>query len=709
MKRIRHEESRAASLAPPTPGAWPLRAAMLLLSAWTILAFLPALDNGYNYDDDANIVANMHYRGLAPSNLKWMFTTFHMGHYQPLSWLTLAVDYRIWGDRPFGYHLTNVLLHAAAAVVALAVLLGLIRAAGRDHSGPSARPAMVLAAFIGALLFAVHPLRVESVAWVTERRDVLSSLLLLITVLLYLRAQEQAAGRARNTTLAIALVVYVASLLSRAMGVTLPVLLVLIDVYPLRRIDLRRPLTAVGRRAWLEKLLFVIPAVVFAAIAPLAQRSVGAEMDYEVHNFVQRVAQSCYGLLFYLWKTLAPLSLVPLYELREPLAVTAPKYVLSAIGVLAVAAMVGWLGRRRPALVVAALCYVVLLLPVLGLAQAGRQEVADRYSYLPAIVISALLAGGIVALWGRAGPGGRAALVGVPLIAAVALSALTWRQCLVWRDPVSLWSHAVASGPPSPIAHYNYASSLARTGRPAEAIKQFEATLRLSPRHKGAHYNLANALFESGRYDEAIATYRQALVFEPNNARIHMHLGDALNARGDCAGAIAALQRAVGLDAALEAARVGLGRAHNDLAARLAADGDDAGAERELRAGLLADARNADIHYNLGNLLRRRNERSAAIAEYQEAVRLRGDFAAARVNLGIVLSEAGRPAEAEAEYRAALRAAPRSYEARYNLAALLASANRVDEAIAELEIVQQLEPGNARVRELLEQLRARPR
>src|SRR2546427_7291002 len=358
---------------------WVYRLVPVLVALVTFAAFLPALQNQFvSFDDDKNFLDNPHYRGLAWTHLRWMWTT-HLGHYIPLTWMTLGLDYLLWGMNPVGYHLTSLLLHAANAVVFFFVVRRLLT---RALPSPSERGhALAVSAGFAALVFAIHPLRVESVAWATERRDVLSGLFYLLTILMYLRACERGARGRRWYWLSVA--VFGCALLSKSMVVNLPVVLLILDVYPLRRLG-----GAIGwwsepaRRVYVEKIPFVLLAAAASAVALMAQLSKSAIVSVVQLSGLGRLAVSMYGLSFYLWKTGAPVNLSPLYELPPTVNPWAPPVLLSYGLVLAITAIVLALRRRVPGLPAAWVAYIVVLLPVLGIFQSGPQIAADRYTYL---------------------------------------------------------------------------------------------------------------------------------------------------------------------------------------------------------------------------------------------------------------------------------------------------------------------------------------
>lgn len=601
----------------------PLRRTALLATAIFVLVFAVfsrCLQNDFvDWDDPGMLLENPQYRGLGPAHLRWMFTTFHMGHYQPLSWVTLALDYVTAkacvgnGLDPRPYHLTNVLLHAASAVLVYFLALRLLRSATK---GGGVRPwSLDCAAVFAALLMALHPLRAESVAWVTERRDVLSSFLLLLTVLAYLRAAEFA-RRAHVRWLLLALLVYALSLLSRAIGVTLPLILLLLDWFPLKRI---------GRRALLEKLPFVILAVPAAIVAPLAARSAAATATFEHHGLLARSLQAAYGLVFYLRKTLLPVDLSPIYEMRLPIDVLAPRYLVSAALLLLAILGLILLRRRQPALVVALACYAILLAPVSGFGQVGNQETADRYSYLPSIALSVLAAAGLLRLWSTPrSPAWRNWTVGAGCgLVLVLLATLTWRQCGVWHDTATLWQYAAAVSPNSSIAQNSYGWVLLQQKRYDEALQRLRQAVQLNPANPKAHNNIWIALHEQGKADELLQAYRDSIRVYPTFADAYDHLGNELRRRGDSDAALANYRRAVELRPDYVNARV-------NLASLLAQRDETEEALRQYDAALRTDPRSGSARRGLAALLKRLGRTAEAIEQLRTAVQLDPNDATAR-------------------------------------------------------------------------------
>jgi protein O-mannosyl-transferase len=500
MKRMESASDRGPGSTSGTPGWLPPAAVVAI----TLLAFLPVLGNGFipNWDDQLNFLDNPHYRGLGPAQLRWMFTTFHAGHYIPLTWLSLGLDYLLWGLSPGGYHFSSLLLHAGTALAFYFVSLRLLRLAL-----PPATSATALrwGAALAALLFAVHPLRVESVAWVTERRDVLSGLFYVLAVLCYLKAVDHAAARPRASWYGLALACFTAGLLSKSIVVTLPVTLLVLDVYPLRRLG--GPAGWRAPRPWLEKLPFFALSALATIVAFSALLPLGNTPSLQRMPLFLRLLVSVYGLLFYLRKTLVPLDLSPLYPMS--LQITWLQF-----GVVIGGAGLAWFCRRRwPAVTVAALVYVITVAPVVGIFQNGPQAVADRYTYLSCLGWAVLI-GGAVARWWPS----RKILLPVAAVWLTALAFLTWQQTGLWRDSITLWSQAAVVTPDMRAAHFNLAQAYAKDGRIAEAIGAYREAIRLSGASAPwGHLAIARLYEQSGLEAGARTEFATALREDPTS------------------------------------------------------------------------------------------------------------------------------------------------------------------------------------------------
>jgi hypothetical protein len=467
---MRSDAVAAASLDISHPEVWKRRRAVvaLVIGALAALTFSPVLRFGFvEWDDFWTLVSNADYRGLSWSHLHWMLTSIRGGHWMPVTWLSFGIDHALWGTNPLGYHLTNVLLHGANAVVFFFLARRLL-----DLAMPGLPAAAVHAgAATAALSFALHPLRVESVAWITERRDVLCALFWLVAVLAYVRAPERSGKKAGAWKL-LSLMSFNLAVMAKSMAVTLPVVLLVLDVYPLRRH------ATCPRRLLLEKAPY-LPMMLFGIfLALFAGQRDGALTSLDGLSILQRILVTSYGLWFYLSTTVVPLGLSPLYELPPVISAAAPRFIGAMVMVIAVTAGAFAARRRWPGLLAAWIVYAITLSPVSGLLHNGWQLVADRYSYLSCLP-GAVLFGALVAFIAtkllttpRPGSAWRVAAVAC-LLWILALPVLTWRQLPVWRNGETLWQYTLAVDPDCSLCHYYFGQYLRNRDRPALALEHF--------------------------------------------------------------------------------------------------------------------------------------------------------------------------------------------------------------------------------------------
>src|SRR6266513_1469745 len=680
------QRERREPFARPSPRRWGPGLVSILIAVVTFAAFLPTLQNQFvNWDDPYNFLHNPHYRGLGWSQLRWMWTAaFYMGHWIPLTWMTLGLDYLLWGMNPFGYHLTSLVLHVANAIVFYFVAFRILGLALPDP-GDRGRAGLALAAGFAALLFALHPLRVESVAWATERRDVLSGLFYLLTILVYLRACERG-ERGRGWYWG-AIGLFACALLSKSMAVSLPVVLLILDVYPLRRLG-----GAVGwwseraRRVYLEKIPFVLLAGGASPIAFLAVSSLHSMAGLDQLSVPGRLAISAHNLSFYLWKTVLPLDLSPLYEMRGVNA-WAPPFLLGYGVVLAITALTLALRHRVQGLPATWLAYVITLLPVLGIFQNGLLVAADRYTYL-ACLGWALLAGAALCTASRRLP---VLSTGLALVLLVGLGSLTWSQTQVWHDSEKLWSHAIGIDPRSHIGEYNWGTTLDEQGKLAEAIDHYRQALQIKPDYAEAHGAMGAALAEQGKGAEAIEHYRTALRLKPDYAEAHFNWGITLAAQGKPAEAIEHYRMALHL-------KPDYAQAHNNWGTTLAQQGKLAEAIDHYQQALQIKPNHADVHNNIGAALAKQGKVAEAIEHYRIALRLKPDHAVAHFDWGLALAQQGKLAEAIEHYQTALRLKPDYADAHNNWGAALAQQGKVAEAIAHYQQALQIRPDHAEAR-----------
>jgi tetratricopeptide (TPR) repeat protein len=712
--------------------------APLLTLLLTGMAFFPALQNGFvDWDDDVNIVDNPNYRGLGLIQLRWMFTNLDMGHYQPLGWVTLGLDYVLWGMDPFGYHLTNLILHAVNAVIFYFVALRVLSWVFRESIG-SREISLRFAAGFAALLFALHPLRVESVAWVTERRGLLAALFFLSSVLCYLRANavvESNAARLRWTLAAVT--AYGLSLLSKASGLGLPVVFLALDVYPLGRLsgELKEWWNEKNRKVLREKIPFLVLALVAVVLALMAERARGALRDLTQYGIADRAAQVFFGLTFYLWKTLVPSGLFPMYA---AVGEAVPAYwwvhpneaVILAASItitLAVSAVLFLLRRRWPAGLAGWVGYVAILAPVLGFVRIGEQIAADRYSYLACLGWAIMAGGGAIYFWRlwterRIGFGQvvLSATLGITILAG--LGTLSWRQTRLWHDSDALFRHILTVSPRSKMAHLNLGYDLASRGRFDEAIKHYRQALEIDPDYSIAFFDMADALSKQGKLDEAAQyyrhvielsprflvtyqnlgtllakqgkleeaaeNYRRAIERNPNFAEAHNNLGLVLAGRGKLDEAIGHYRKALELNPAFALAHVNFGDA-------LVLRGQVDEAIGHLRKALEVEPRLAAAHYSLGRALAQKGDLAQAIEEFKEAVKSDEKYAAAYYEMGNAYFRLGQHRDALEQYRQAAKINPNYAVAYYAMGNAYFERGQYREAVEQYRQAVKINPSYA--------------
>lgn len=501
--------------------------AIIILASW--FAFRPVLDNDFvNWGDVQDITANKHYRGFTAGNVAWMVKTIQMGHWQPLSWMTLALDYEIAGMNPRQYHLSALIYHIIACIAVYFLIVSLVRAAWGNAATTDKKWTFYCAsaALAGALLFAIHPLRVEPVAWATERRGPVSSIFYFSAIICYL-AYARRINAAESITGSVmywsAVACMALSLTAKEFGVSLPVVLLAIDVYPLRRLnwDIRDAFRLEKFSVLREKIPFIIVAALGTYIALMAAAQSGVKKSVVEYGFLERGMQACYGLVFYLEKSIWPTKLSNLYPIPPDMQPFELKYIMCAAIVAAITLALILLRNRRPAGLVLWICYIVTLLPVLGVVQTGRQIAADRYTYLPAAGFSALVAGGLIWLWMRTDKSSmyRAAMIAstvVIVFVTITMARLTHSQSQVWRDSTTLWTHALAVNPENAVAHNNMAVVYSEQQKWSDAVQHLDRAIAIDPNYAEAHANLGAAYASQGRLSEAIVHWKKALEIDPD-------------------------------------------------------------------------------------------------------------------------------------------------------------------------------------------------
>lgn len=583
------------------PANLPIRMLALLIMLAALVAYIPVLRAGFvNYDDNDYVTANrMVGEGLSASTAAWAFTTFHAANWHPVTWLSHQLDTTIYGNRPWGHHLTSVLLHAANSALLFVLLCSMTGCMWRS-------------AFVAGL-FALHPLHVESVAWVAERKDVLSTFFMMLVLLLYARYVAQRSldrlgtrprasrqpPKAKITLVYPLLVVaFALGLMAKPMLMTLPLLLLLLDWWPLDR-------RGEGwRRLVIEKLPLFALAAASAAVTFVAQRAGGTVSPLKLNSPGERAANAVVAYVSYLGKTVWPAKLAVFYP--HP-GKTLPLWIVAAsAGVLVIiTALIIRGAYRRPYLIVGWLWYLVTLVPVIGLVQVGSQGMADRYTYIPLIGIFLIAAWGIPDLLSRASPIALkwAAVSAIGLL--MTLGAATWVQASYWKNSITLMRRAVAVAAPNAIAHNQLGTAYAKNGDLDLAVREFNAAILISPTRATSYYNLARVMWLKKDHRQAEQYCREAIRRKPNYTNAHFALGIILAARGRLDEAAEEFREVIRIDR-------NRADAHNKLGIVLAQMGKLDESIVELRIALRIDPNMGAAHRNLAAAL-------LAIGDYEEA------------------------------------------------------------------------------------------
>ena len=611
-----------------------------------------------NLDDDLYVYQNpVVVKGLTFQGISYVFTHQMCDFYHPLTMLSLMLDNQIYGLNAGGYHLTNVLLHAATTVLLFLVLRRITGTHTDKNAGVAATQAGALwpSAFVTAM-FAIHPLRVESVAWVTERKDVLSGLFFVLTLWAYVRYTRISFSLVRYLMVVF---LFALGLLSKPSLVTLPFLLLLLDYWPLARMEPAAPRFAsiVLRPLIIEKIpLFALSGASCVTTLLTQQHLLATVGDLPL---LPRLGYAAVSYVVYLGQMFYPGGLAVIYPFPQK-GLPLPEIVLSLALMAGISAGALALRRRHPYLVVGWLWYLGMLVPMIGLVHAGTVARADRFTYLAQIGVYIMLAWWVKDLAVSRRYDRRILGAGALSVIAV-LMVCAWKQTSFWRTSESLWLHALACTSGNYVAHNNLGNALLQKGSVDEAIAHFQQALQIKPDYAKARFNFGNALLLKGSVDEAIAHYQIALQINPGYAEAHNNLGTALFQKGKVDEAITHFQQALQINP--NDAEV-----HNNLGNALLQKGSVGEAIIHFQKALQINPGYAEACFNFGNALLQTGKVDEAIAHYQMALQIKPDYAKARNNLGYALFQKGQVDEAINQFQKALGIRPGLVEAQSGLA-----------------------------------------
>jgi tetratricopeptide (TPR) repeat protein len=632
---------------------------ILVISFLIIIAvFLQSAGHDFvNYDDQAYVTDNNRVKaGLTYQGIVWAFTTFHAANWHPLTWLSHMLDCELYGLNPMGHHLTNICLHVVNTLLLFYLLYGPTRKYW--HS------------LFVSVLFAVHPLHVESVAWVAERKDLLSTLFLFVTLILYDRYVRHLSLKLYILTL----LIYALGLMSKPMLVTLPFVMLLWDFWPLGRWQLRTKPTeerapntqkessaSTGSRLFGEKIPFFALSLASCIVTYYAQRQAGAVAGIHTLPYSFRAINALVSYVKYMVYMFWPHHLAVIYPL--PPTLTVVEGLMAGLFMIGISYLVYRLARPHTYFLVGWLWYLGTLVPVIGLVQVGKQAMADRYTYIPLTGLFIMVAWGIPALLQKSRYR-RIALPAAAGLSLVALATCTWVQLSYWKNGVMLFSHAIKAVPDNYIAHRILGNALAEQGAFAEAERSFRASLCIRPDDEETHTEWGAALAKQKKIDEAIDHFTAALEINPYSANAHYNLGIVLAEKGRVAESISHY---------LEALRISTGRedVHTNLGSAYLGTGKTKEALYHYQKALSMDPDNSDLNYNLGLAYGMNGNLTESITYLSVAVKINPRFAEAHYNLGVALVRAGRFDEGIGHFSEALRVNPNFEEARKTLEAAM--------------------------------------
>ena len=625
----------------------------LVLLVVTLAVYMPVFRNAFiNYDDDVYVYRNSFVKaGLTAKGLAWAFNVGYAGNWHPLTWMSHMADYQFFRDNPAGHHATNLIFHMASTVLLFLVLRRMTSRPGSMQAGSSWKSAFV------AALFALHPLHVESVAWVAERKDVLSTFFWMLTMGAYVLYSEKPSIKRYVPVI----LLFALGLMSKPMLVSLPIILLLLDYWPLGRMEKSGKLKLI-----LEKMPLLAMSAGSAIITFTAQNKEGAVGSFQNYPIGVRVANAIVAYAGYVGKTVFPHNLAIFYpHPGNTLAVW--QIAGSAVILAAITSLVFYYGRKRRYLAVGWLWFVITLIPVIGLVQVGRQAMADRYTYFPLIglflIVASLLpdlaretkrrGDGAMGRWGET-PGN--ALVIVACAIVIMLAAATRVQVGYWRDSRMLFQHAVDVTRNNYLAHINLGMAHEDEKEYGEAMRQYRESLKIKSENDLAHFCLGGALMDQGRFDEAADEFRTAIALYPNYSLAHYNLGLVFDLQGKPNEAKAEYLKAMTLNAQMAPP-------HNNLGIILVNEGKIDEAIAQFREALEIEPDHAMAHLNLGLALAGQGKVNEAIPEYRKSIACNPDLPNAYYSLGKALEGQAKLSEAAEQYRRALEIDPSCREA----------------------------------------------
>jgi Flp pilus assembly protein TadD len=505
------------------------------VSLLTVLVYLPALQNGFvNWDDPLYVSENFNIRALDMNFFKWMFS-FQDSLWVPFTRLSHALNYAVWGLNPMGHHLTNVILHGFNTYLVVIVLASLFKHAKFTrpsfvftHDRPDMK-SVLIASGVAGILFGIHPIHVESVAWITERKDVLSGFLLLLSLHYYIKLAHEFKHNKRSFHYVLSIAFYIMAFLSKPIAVTLPVLLIILDIYPLERLSVTSAFTH-QRKVLIEKIPFFVLMVIFVLLTLMANQIIRAELPLKSPiPLSERLITAVQAICFYIYKLLIPVELAPFYPFTRGISILNPVMFISLLSVVAITFFCVHSWRRNKMWLSVWMSYIVLLLPVLGIVQIGYYAAADRYMYLPSMGPLFLVGLWIAWLWekntgrSRRHMINRTFIMALTLIALTILSTLTIRQIGIWENSLSLWDAELRIYPEDPHALASRGIAYYNRGNFNEALNDFNKSVAIDQDNESAYYHRGLVFLLKGNFKQAVSDFNRTLQLNPYNNEAHQN------------------------------------------------------------------------------------------------------------------------------------------------------------------------------------------
>jgi tetratricopeptide (TPR) repeat protein len=692
------------------------------IAVLTFFVFLPAINNNFvNWDDDKYVYENFHIRSFNLDFFRWIFQ-FHESNWHPLTWLSHAIDYALWGLNPVGHHLSSILLHSANTLLVCILAIYLIANVNLSESSITKNKETlftreIIAGAVTALLFGIHPLHVESVAWVAERKDVLCTFFALLSLIFYVNYIVRLNTDKKTFYYILSLIFFVPTLMSKPIAVTIPFVLVILDIYPFQRFSFSKGI-ALQKNIFIEKIPFFFFSLLSSILTIMAQHAGGAIKSLEVYPLYNRVLVALKGLSFYLEKMVFPFRLSPFYPYPKGVYLLSLNYIIPIIAVVMISLFCIWSWRKGKKIFSAVwVFYIITLLPVLGIVQIGRQAAADRYTYIPSIG-PFLLAGLAIAILfekikDRGYPFVRNGIVVFLPVALVffLFSVTTVSQIKVWKDSITLWTSVIERFTDCSEAYLNRANAYRTSGKYNEAsrdldsaimlnpyypeaynnrgmirkmagdykaaMEDFSRTIELNPGYGAAYSNRADLFMKLGEYQNGLKDLDKAIELEPDSAGFYSNRCGLYNLLGKYEQSIEDCTRAVEIDPRNAIA-------YNSRGLAFSALGNYSEAIADYNKSLTINP-NPLFYFNRGVIYKNKGEYQMAVYDFSNAIKLNPKYIDAYINRGVIYGLLGKLEQAIEDFTRATLLNPRDASAYYNRGAAYYRLDKKKEAMKDFQ------------------------